>query len=167
MNMKRFIILSSIFIVMFGISKTSCLGEELNAVKKLRQVTIELSKELGSQEAIFDKAKKQKNFKKTVDLLLLQKTTNHALSIIYDSIAFLELYNNLDFNCKTQAAKIIENRLLYSRDILNNTIKEISFWQTSFSKEGDTDMSECCMRILEPMRRAENTLNNITHFMKQ
>ena len=115
---------------------------------------------------IFQKAAKQKDLNKTLNLLLLQKQTNHAISMIYDSIAFLLLYDNLDHDCKTQAVRIINNRLLYSRDILNSTIREMSSWQTLFSREGQADLFESYRRSIEPMKKAENILNNITHFME-
>lgn len=166
LNVKKSIILVLIFIVIFAISKTSGAGEKPKAVRKLEKVASDLSKELESLNAIFQKAAKQKDLNKTLNLLLLQKQTNHALSMIYDSMAFLLLYDNLDHDCKTQAVRIINNRLLYSKDILISTTKEMSSWQTSFSREGQADLFESYRRIVEPMKKAENTLNNITHFME-
>ena len=166
MNVKKSIILVLIFILIFAISNTSGASEKPKAVKKLEQAISDISKELESLEAMFQKATEQKDLNKTLTLLLLQKQTNHALSMIYDSMAFLLLYDNLDHDCKTQAVRIINNRLLYSRDILISTTEEMSGWQTSLSREGQADLSESYRRIVEPMIKAKNILVNITHFME-
>ena len=162
---KSTIILFAIFII-FAISNVCGANAKPKAIENLEQVTSDISKELENLEAMFQKVTEQKDQNKTLTLLLLQKQTNHALSMIYDSMAFLLLYDNLDHDCKTQAVRIINNRLLYSRDILISITEEMSVWQTSLSREGEVDLSESYRRIVEPMIKAKNTLVNITHFME-
>ena len=163
---KKTIILIILVIVISVISNSAGADEKPTAVRKLEKVTSDLSKELKNLNALFQKATKQNDLNKTLNLLLLQKQTNHAISMIYDSMAFLLLYNNLEYDCKKQAVRIINNRLLYSRDILTSTTKEMSSWQTAFAREGQADLSESYRRIVATMKKAENILNNITHFME-
>ncbi len=167
MNVKKtlILILSLTFTLVSAIPNISGAGEKPKAVEKLEQCTSDISKELESLGVIFQKATEQKDKNKALSLLLLQKQTNHALSMIYDSMAFLLLYGNLDHDCKTQSVRIINNRLLYSRDILISITEEMSNWQITLSREGQADLSESYRRIVIPMIKAKNTLVNITHFM--
>ena len=163
---RRVVVVFSI-LTCIGLSGNVVAKELPPAVRKFERITVKLSDELTRLDPILQKALGGRNFRKSNALLLLQKNTNHASTVLYDTMSFLILYDGLELSCKGEAARIINNRLLYARDTLTLIRTDLIEDQKYYSNMGFDEISNAHGRIAEHISQALKILDNLTAFMRE